>query len=70
MDLKIYLKMSGITHKEFAKMIGVSEASISNYIGWRRKPSSSIVARIEIVTKGKVTVHDLMAYWEAKKNNG
>ncbi len=70
MDLKIYLKISGTTHKEFAKMIDVSEASISNYINWRRKPSSSVVARIEIATKGKVTVHDLMAYWETKKKHG
>jgi DNA-binding transcriptional regulator YdaS (Cro superfamily) len=70
MDLKTYLKLKDIQVKEFAEIIGVSASTISRYIHWYRKPALDIAIRIENATKGKVTIKDLMAYWEAKKDHG
>jgi len=69
-DLKTYLESRNIERKEFAKMIGVSAATISNYLGYRRKPTLDIGRKIEKATKGKVTIDDLLTYWEAKKIYG
>lgn len=70
MDLKLYLESRNLTVKEFAIMIDVHPATISNYLNWNRKPNLEIGRRIEKVTKGKVTIDDLLAYWEAKKDHG
>jgi len=69
-DLKTYLNMKGIMLKDFADIIGVSASAISNYIHWHRKPTLEIGRKIEKATKGKVTIDDLLAYWEAKKDHG
>lgn len=70
MDLKTYLELKNIQLNDFADIIGVDSSTISRYIHWHRKPALDIAMRIEKVTKGKVTIEDLMAYWEAKKNHG
>jgi DNA-binding transcriptional regulator YdaS (Cro superfamily) len=70
MDLEKYLESRNLGKKEFATMIGVSAATISNYIHFRRKPTLDIANRIMKATKGKVTIEDLLAYWEAKKDHG
>ena len=70
MDLKNYLDSRNIPYAEFAKMVDVSPATISNYIHWRRKPTLEIGRRIEKATKGKVTIDDLLTYWESKKKYG
>lgn len=70
MDLKTYLELKRILLKDFAEIIGVSPATISNYLNWHRKPTLEIGRRIEKATKGKVTIDDLLSYWEAKKDNG
>lgn len=70
MDLKLYLDSRNLSHKTFAEMIDVHPATISNYINWHRKPTLEIGRRIEKATKGKVTIDDLLAYWEAKKDHG
>ncbi len=70
MDLKTYLESRNLGVEEFASMVRVSAATISNYIHWHRRPRLDIALRIEEVTKKKVTVEDLMAYWEAKKDHG
>lgn len=69
MDLHTYLKLSGMTQIQFAKQLDVTVQTVRNYLSWRRKPNLNIAARIEMLTKGKVTVHDLMGYWEAKKDH-
>ncbi len=51
-------------------MIGVSPATITNYLWWHRKPTLKIGRLIEKATKGKVTIDDLLAYWEAKDKHG
>lgn len=70
MDLKTYIKVSNMTYEQFAKKIGVTVTSISNYINFRRKPNAEIIRKIELETKREVTVHDLLGYWEAKKDHG
>lgn len=70
MDLKTYLELKNIEIQEFADIIGVNSSTISRYIHWHRKPALDIAARIVKATKGKVSLEDLMAYWEAKKKYG
>lgn len=67
MDLKSYLNLLDIEYQDFAELIKAHPTTISNYIHGRRKPSSTMSARIEKITKGKVTLHDLEAYWETHK---
>jgi DNA-binding transcriptional regulator YdaS (Cro superfamily) len=69
-DLKTYLELKDIQIKEFAEIIGVDASTISKYIHWHRKPNLDIGRRIEKATKGKVTIDDLLGYWEAKKHHG
>jgi DNA-binding transcriptional regulator YdaS (Cro superfamily) len=70
MDLKTYLKKYKIKNKEFAKTINVHPNTISNYLCWIKRPSSEIATRIELATKGKVKLKDLMNYWEMKEKYG
>lgn len=70
MDLKTYLESRNFTHKEFAAMIGVRPSTISNYICYRRKPTLEIGRLIEKTTKGKVTIDDLLDYWEKGEKHG
>lgn len=70
MDLKTYLDLKNIKIQDFADIIGVDSSTISRYIHWHRKPGLDIANRIVKVTKGKVTIEDLLAYWEAKKDHG
>lgn len=58
MKLEKYLELTKTKHKDFAKKIGVSPQSISNYIAGKRKPNLDIACVIEMETKGKVTIHD------------
>lgn len=70
MDLKLYLESRNMEHKEFAKMIGVSPAAISNYIHLRRTPTLEIARRIVNATKGKVTIDDLLVISDLMKSHG
>lgn len=70
MDLKKYLESRNLSRKEFAEMVGVSVYTISSYITWARKPSMETGRMIEKVTKGKVTIDDLLSYWKAKEKYG
>lgn len=44
--LKCLLKNKGITQKEFAKMLGVSEPTVSRFINGSRVPRASTATRI------------------------
>lgn len=70
MDLKTYLELKNIQLKDFAEIVGVDSSTISRYIHWHRKPALDIATRIEKITRGKVTIEDLMEYWETKKDHG
>ena len=43
MKLKEYLKLNGITNKDFSKVIGISPVSLSRYISGERVPEKEIV---------------------------
>jgi len=64
MDLELFLESRHITKKEFAAMIGVTPKTISNYICRKRHPTLEIGRIIEIVTKYKVTIDDMIAHWK------
>lgn len=66
MELRTYLKLTNIEKKEFAVMIGVSPSSISNYLSGKRMPPLEIGRKIEKVTRGRVTIDDLIEYWNQK----
>lgn len=65
-DLTIqqYLDKNNETQKDFAKRIGVSKNTISNYICSNRKPTLGIAMRIQEATKGEVSIQGLLKYWE------
>ena len=65
MDLSEYLESRNISKKEFADMCGISPGAVSNYCAKKRIPNLSIAMRIKEVTKGKVSLHDLLT---GKKN--
>ena len=60
MDLKEYLRSRRITHKEFAKMIGVSQTSVTYYANKIRAPSLATCLKITEVTSKRVTLDDLL----------
>lgn len=60
MDLKMYLESRNIENKEFADMVGISPGAVSNYKNGIRTPTLAIAIKIKDVTKGKVSIHDLL----------
>jgi len=64
MLLELYLESRNIQHKEFAKMLEVCPHSITNYITRKRLPTLVIGRKIEKLTKGKVSIDDLIEHWE------
>ena len=64
MLLELYLESRNIQHKEFAKMLEVTPASVSNYITRKRLPTLVIGRKIEKLTHGKVSIDDLIDHWE------
>lgn len=61
MDLKTYLSSIPVPErKKFAKDLGTSAAYISQLCtGWRL-PSPALAKRINVLTGGKVTLHELL----------
>jgi transcriptional regulator with XRE-family HTH domain len=60
MDIRTYRRMWGLTQKEFAKLVGCSLPAMANYENGRRVPTLRYSKRIHEVTKGKVTIEDLL----------
>lgn len=60
MDLKKYIESRNFEKKEFAELIGVTPGALANYMYKRREPRPKIRSKIIKVTKGKVTVEDLL----------
>ena len=58
MKLKDYLKKNKITGKEFARLIDVSEVTVSGYVRGKGIPSNEVFERILDITKGEVTPND------------
>ena len=67
MHLPAYLELSGLTQKQLAMLLEVHVTTVWKWIHGERKPGSTMVMRIEMLTQGKVTLRDLEAYWKTKK---
>lgn len=59
-DLDTWLKASGLTHEQFAKMIGVSQAAVSLYRTGQRLPRRPILRAIATATGGAVMPNDFV----------
>jgi transcriptional regulator with XRE-family HTH domain len=68
MNLKDYIESRDLGKREFATMIGISACALSNYLYHRRRPRLDIAQRIVKVTKGKVTIEDLLLMDENDTN--
>ena len=60
MELKEYLRSRNFDYYEFAHMLGVTVSALSNYVHRRREPRKNIRLKIVELTKGKVTLEDLL----------
>ena len=54
------MRKNKLTLKVVAEKIGVSQPSISKYCNGERRPLYEVAVKIEKLTKGEVTVKDLM----------
>ena len=55
-----YLTAQGLKNVEFARMVGVSESTISRLSRGLQAPSYALVRRIRKATKGAVTADDFL----------
>ena len=60
MKLSEYLKETGLTQENFADLVGVTRPFITNILNGKKSPSIQLAGRIEEVTKGKVSLRDLL----------
>jgi hypothetical protein len=60
LKLDQFLAEKDMSRADFAKAIGVSEVSVTRYIGGTRLPQPAIMARIAVVTDGAVTPNDFL----------
>ena len=61
MKLSKYLKLHGLTHKEFADMVGVSRPTITIILNGHKNPSPLLTKTIQEITKGEVSFDDLFS---------
>ena len=60
MRLVDYLKVNKLNRSQFAKIVGISPIHMSNICNGKKSPSLALTRRIIEVTKGQVTVADLL----------
>lgn len=69
MNLKDYLALKNLEHKDIAQMLGdylpnkpegITTNAISNYVLYKRLPSLEIGWAIQLLTKGKVSIPDML----------
>ena len=65
MKLNDFISDNNMSHTEFGKRIGVSQAAISRYANGSRWPKPEIVELIEAETNGQVTIQDHYAAYKA-----
>lgn len=60
MTLEQYLKKHNpkISHRAFADLVGVTQATINRYVRNERFPSPEMISKIQLATKGAVKVAD------------
>ena len=67
MDLNSYQDSRHIGNKELADMLGISGTAVANYRNGKRLPNLKIGRKIEIITKNRVRIDDLIEFWENKR---
>lgn len=60
MKLTDYLRDTGETGTQFAKRIGVAQATVHRYCSGVRIPRPEILQRIQVETGGQVTPNDFI----------
>ena len=60
MKLKEYLSKNKISQRGFAALVGVTHGHIAHILSGRKSPSLLLAQHIENVTKGAVTVYELI----------
>ena len=58
--LKIYIKENHINMGDFCKTLGVSRQTLHNIVNYKFYPRRTLAKKIEIATKNKITVMDLL----------
>jgi predicted transcriptional regulator len=61
MTLAQWLRRAAVSQADFARMIGVTQATVCRYVAGTRIPRRAIMTRIEQVTGGQVTAADFYA---------
>ena len=67
MELKLYLDSRNIEYQEFAAWLGISTRTLFNYMSGRYECPLGIAKKIEVLTKNKVTMEDMLKTYEEKK---
>lgn len=68
MILKSYLRVSKLSQSEFARQLGVTQGAVWQWIEGVQRVSAENAKRIEEITGGAVTRHDLRPdLWPAEK---
>ncbi len=60
MKLDAYLTLHGLSERDFARRVGVSQQAVNNYRRGRRVPAPAIMRRIYEATGGLVTPADFL----------
>jgi predicted transcriptional regulator len=61
MTLAQWLRLASVSQADFARMIGVTQATVCRYAAGARIPRRAMMARIEQATGGQVTAADFYA---------
>lgn len=69
MNLKSYLELRRIPKKFFAEELGISKATIYNYLSGKRTPPAETIKIIEMKTKGQVTMEDFIEHTKKKRSH-
>ncbi len=60
MKLEEYLNINSLTKTKFSLLVGVSQSHISNILLGKKNPSLALAKYIEEITKGSVTIYELI----------
>ena len=67
--LQKYIESKKLTQSDFAKLLGVSQATVSRYLEGVVIPSAKIMAEIVKITNGAVTPNDFYGITEPVQKN-
>ena len=60
MRLADYLTKKKISQSELARRLGIKQSTISKWVLGKRRPGWVVLARVEKLTRGRVTARDFM----------